>query len=156
VGHSETVTYITQRLKGRNLAENRLCFVFSEDTLTILTSQAIEFSRQIRAIGCQVALDDFGGGLSSFTHLRTVTPSYVKLSRSLTRELGGNRASTALLRAVQEITADLKIHTIAEGVDDLDTLEQLRSLGIDFAEGKAVAPSEPFEVWLEGAVMRSA
>jgi EAL domain-containing protein (putative c-di-GMP-specific phosphodiesterase class I) len=70
--------------------------------------------------------------------------------------LGGNRASTALLRAVQEITADQNIHTIAEGIDDLDTLEQLRRLGIDYAEGKAVAPSEPFEVWLEGAVMRSA
>ena len=77
-------------------------------------------------------------------------------SRSLTRELGGNRASTALLRAVQEITTDQNIHTIAEAVDDTDTLEQLKSLGVDFAEGKAVAPSEPFEVWLEGAVMRSA
>jgi len=129
---------------------------FSEDTLTLLTSQAMEFSRQMRALGCQIGLDDFGGGLSSFTHLRSITPSYVKLSRSLTRELGGNRASTALLRAVQEITADQNIHTIADGVDDLDTLEQLRSLGVDFAEGKAVAPSEPFEVWLEGAVMRSA
>jgi diguanylate cyclase (GGDEF)-like protein len=155
VGNSETIAYVTQSLKGRNLPDNRLCFVFSEDTLTLLTSQAIEFSRQMRAIGCQIGLDDFGGGLSSFTHLRTVTPSYVKLSRSLTRELGGNRASTALLRAVQEITADQKIHTIADGADDPDTLEQLRSLGIDFAEGKAVAPSEPFVVWLEGAVMRS-
>ena len=121
-----------------------------------MSSQAMEFSRQMRTLGCQIGLDDFGGGLSSFTHLRSVTPSYVKLSRSLTRELGGNRASTALLRAVQEITTDQNIHTIAEAVDDTDTLEQLKSLGVDFAEGKAVAPSEPFEVWLEGAVMRSA
>jgi len=156
VGTEETIDYITRSLSSRNLSGNRLCFVFSEDTLTLLTSQAMEFSRQIRALGCQIGLDDFGGGLSSFTHLRSITPSYVKLSRSLTRELGGNRASTALLRAVQEITADQDIHTIADGVDDLENLEQLRSLGIDFAEGKAVAPSEPFEVWLEGAVMRSA
>jgi EAL domain-containing protein (putative c-di-GMP-specific phosphodiesterase class I) len=40
-------------------------------------------------------------------------------------------------------------------VDDQENIEQLRSLGIDYAQGKAVAPSEPFEVWLEGAVMRS-
>jgi diguanylate cyclase (GGDEF)-like protein len=156
VGNRETIDYVKRSLTSRSLPGNRLCFVFSEDTLTLLTSQAMEFSRQIRALGCQIGLDDFGGGLSSFAHLRSITPSYVKLSRSLTRELGGNRASTALLRAVQEITADQNIHTIADGVDDQGTLEQLRSLGIDFAEGKAVAPSEPFDVWLEGAVMRSA
>jgi diguanylate cyclase (GGDEF)-like protein len=156
VGNRETIDYVKRSLTSRSLPGNRLCFVFSEDTLTLLTSQAMEFSRQMRALGCQIGLDDFGGGLSSFAHLRSITPSYVKLSRSLTRELGGNRASTALLRAVQEITADQNIHTIADGVDDQGTLEQLRSLGIDFAEGKAVAPSEPFDVWLEGAVMRSA
>lgn len=155
VGNRETVNFISRSLSSRNLSGNRLCFIFSEDTLTLMSSQAMEFSRQIRALGCQIGLEDFGGGLSSFAHLRSVTPSYVKLSRSLTRELGGNRASTALLRAVQEITADQNIRTIAEGVDELASLEQLRSLGVDYAEGKAVAPSEPFEVWLEGAVMRS-
>jgi EAL domain-containing protein (putative c-di-GMP-specific phosphodiesterase class I) len=97
-----------------------------------------------------------GGGLSSFSHLRSIYPSHVILSRSLTRDLGGNRASTALLRAVQEITSDQRIHSIAEDVDNQETLEQLRDLGIDYAQGKAVAPNEPFEVWLEGAVMRTA
>ncbi len=155
VGNRETIDYVTRSLSSRSLSGHRLCFIFSEDTLTHLTSQAMEFSREMRALGCQIGLDDFGGGLSSFTHLRSILPSYVKLSRSLTRELDGNRASTALLRAVQEITADQHIHTIADGIDSLDTLEQLRSLGIAFAGGKAVAPSEPFDVWLEGAVMRS-
>jgi diguanylate cyclase (GGDEF)-like protein len=155
VGNRETIDFITRSLISCNVPGNHLCFIFSEDTLTLMTSQAMEFSRQMRVLGCQIGLDDFGGGLSSFAHLRSITPSYVKLSRSLTRELGGNRASTALLRAVQEITADQNIHTIADSVDDPDILEQLRTLGVDFAEGKAVAPSEPFEVWLEGAVMRA-
>ena len=66
------------------------------------------------------------------------------------------RASTALLRTVQEITADQNIYSIADGVDELNALEQLTALGIDYAAGKAVAPCEPFEAWLEGAVMRSA
>jgi EAL domain-containing protein (putative c-di-GMP-specific phosphodiesterase class I) len=133
-----------------------LCLFFSEDVSTHQSSQAAEFSRQARALGCQVGLDDFGGGLSSFSHLRAIAPSYVKLSRSLTRDLGGNRASTALLRAVQEITADLGIHTIADNINDATTLEQLGELGISYAQGPAVAAAEPFEAWLEGAVIRSA
>jgi diguanylate cyclase (GGDEF)-like protein len=155
LGSKETIDYIARSLASRNVSGGGLCFLFSEDVLTHLTSQAMEFSRQIRLLGCQIGLDDFGGGLSSFSHLRSASPSYVKLNRSLTREMGGNRASTALLRAVQEITADQHIHSIAEGIDDPDSLEQLRSLGIDYAQGKAIAPSEPFEVWLEGAVIRS-
>ncbi len=156
ISSRDTADYIARSLASRNLSGNRLCFVFSEDALTHLTSQAMEFSRQMRTLGCEIGLDDFGGGLSSFSHLRSIYPSHVKLSRSLTRDLGGSRASTALLRAVQEITSDQHIHSIAEDVDDQETLEQLRDLGIDFAQGKAVAPNEPFDVWFEGAVMRTA
>lgn len=156
ISSRETADYIGRSLVSHNLAGNRLCFVFSEDILTHHTSQAMEFSRQMRTLGCEIGLEDFGGGLSSFSHLRSIYPSHVILSRSLTRDLGGNRASTALLRAVQEITSDQRIHSIAEDVDNQETLEQLRDLGIDYAQGKAVAPNEPFEVWLEGAVMRTA
>ena len=156
ISSRETADYIARNLASHNLSGERLCLVFSEDILTHLTSQAMEFSRQMHMLGCAIGLDDFGGGLSSFSHLRSISPSHVKLSRSLTRDLGGSRASTALLRAVQEITSDQHIHTIAEDVDDQETLDQLRDLGIDFAQGKAVAPNEPFEVWLEGAVMRTA
>jgi diguanylate cyclase (GGDEF)-like protein len=155
ISSRETVDYIAQSLAALNLEGDRLCFVFSEDILTHQTSQAIEFSRQMKALGCQIGLEDFGGGLSSFSHLRSIYPSHVKLSHSLIRDLGGSRASTALLRAVQEITADQRIRSIAEDIDDLETLEQLRDLGIDYAQGKAVAPNEPFDVWFEGAVMRS-
>lgn len=154
VASRETIDYIARGLTGKNIAGNRLCFIYSEDILTHMVSQATEFSRQIRMLGCQIGLGEFGGGLSSFSQLRNINPSHVKLSHSLTRDLGGNRASTALLRAVQEITADQHILTIAEDINDPETLEQLRDLGINYAQGKAAAPSEPFEVWLEGAVMR--
>ena len=156
ISRRDTSDYIAHSLSSHNLSGNRLCFIFSEDILTHLTSQAMDFSRQMRTLGCEIGLEDFGGGLSSFSHLRSIYPSHVKLSQSLTRDIGGSRASTALLRAVQEITSDQNIRSIAEDIDDLETLEQLRDLGIDYAQGKAVAPNEPFEVWFEGAVMRTA
>jgi EAL domain-containing protein (putative c-di-GMP-specific phosphodiesterase class I) len=56
---------------------------------------------------------------------------------------------------VQEITSDLDIYTLADGVDDSAGLQQLSEIGITYAEGLAVAPSEPFQVWFEGVVMRS-
>jgi EAL domain-containing protein (putative c-di-GMP-specific phosphodiesterase class I) len=137
-----------------NLDGKGLCLLFSEEESARHTNQAKEFCRIVRSVGCQIALNDFGGGLSSFGHLRNIAPDCVKLSRTLTRDLTGNRASTALLRAVQEITKDLDIYTLADGVDDRDALQQLTTIGITYAEGLAVAPSEPFSVWFEGVVMR--
>ncbi|HJV93833.1 MAG TPA: diguanylate cyclase [Azonexus sp.] len=156
LGCREVIDAIARKLTAHNISGNGLYLIFSEDVSTHQTSQAIEFSRQARALGCHIGLNDFGGGLSSFSHLRSIAPSCVKLSRSLTRDLGGNRASTALLRAIQEITADQDIYSIADGIDQSGAVEQLRSLGISYAQGNALAPSEPFEVWLEGAVFRSA
>lgn len=156
LGRRALIDFIARRLAEKELPGNGLCLVFSEDVTTHHGNQAADFSRQVRTLGCQVGLDDFGGGLSSFSHLRAIAPSCVKLSRSLTRDLGGNRASTALLRAVQEITADLGIHSIADNVNDSTALAQLEQLGISYAQGLAVAPDEPFDVWLEGAVIRSA
>ncbi|UCV11778.1 diguanylate cyclase [Dechloromonas denitrificans] len=154
LGQSKVVEHIARGLASHNLPGSGLCLLFSEDVSTHQSSQIPEFLRQIRILGCQVGLSDFGGGLSSFSHLHTISPSYIKLSTSLTRDLGGNRASTALLRAVQEITADLGIYSIAENIDETPAIEQLKALGISYAQGKAIAPCEPFEVWLEGAVMR--
>jgi diguanylate cyclase (GGDEF)-like protein len=156
LGRADVMDSIARGLASHNLSGNGLCLLFSEDVSTHQTSQAIEFSRRVRALGCQIGLNDFGGGLSSFSHLRSISPGYVKLSRSLTRDLGGNRASTALLRAIQEITADQGIFSIAEGIDDIWAIKQLKDLGLSYVQGNAVAPCEPFEVWLEGAVFRSA
>ena len=155
LGRQEVIEYIETNMAQHDLSRQELCLIFSEDASTHHTSQAIEFARQLRALGCRVGLDDFGSGLTSFNHLRSIGPAYIKLSQSLTRDLDGNRASTALLRAIQEIATDQHIRSVADGVNTPEALEQLRSLGIDYAEGKAVSPCEPFDVWLEGAVMRA-
>lgn len=151
----DTATYIARQLTELNVGGGGLCFLFSEEESARKSTQVLAFSQSVRSVGCRIALDDFGGGLSSFSHLRAIAPDCVKLSRSLTRDLNGNRASTALLRAVQEITSDLEIYTLADGVDEPGRLKQLSEIGISYAEGLAIAPCEPFQVWFEGVVMRS-
>lgn len=150
----EVIDCLLRGLTSKQLTGHGLCFIFSEDISTHSPNQAADFSRQIRALGCQIGLGDFGGGPSSISQLRTLAPSVVVLNQSLTRELNGNRASTALLRAIQEIASDLGIDTIAKDIDIPVALDQLATLGISYAQGDAVAPCEPLDVWLEGAVCR--
>ena len=150
----ETGDYIAARLAEHAIHGDGLYLMFSEDVSTHQTSQLIEFSRRMRELGCQIVLTEFGGAISSFTQLRTVAPSHVRLSQSLTRDIGDGMTSTALLRAILEITGEQHIYPIAEAVDDTPSLEHLHRLGIAYAHGKAIAPREPFDAWFEGVVMR--
>ncbi len=151
---AKTGDFIAGNLAAAGIRGEGLCLMFPEEVGTHHTSLLIEFSRRMRELGCQVALSEFGGGVASFTQLRTLQPAYVRLSQSLTRDISDGLSSTALLRAILEITAEQQIFSIAEDVDDTPSLEHLRKLGIAYALGKAVGPREPFEAWFEGAVMR--
>jgi diguanylate cyclase (GGDEF)-like protein len=154
IGNRKTGDFIQKQLAAHGISGKGLSLTFSEDTSTHQASQLIEFSRRMRELGCQIALTDFGGSVSSFSQLRTIAPSHVRLSASLTRNIGDGVTSTALLRAILEIASEHQIHAIAEEADDTILLEQFRQLGICYAHGKAVAPREPFDAWFEGAVMR--
>jgi len=154
LGERAIIEGIARSLTEHQLDGNNLCLMLSEDICSQQTSQAIEFSRQARDLGCRIGLTDFGGGLSSFSHLRSIAPVCVKLSRSLTRDLSGKRSSTALLRAIQEITADQHILSIADGIDDSPSIDKLRQIGINYALGNAVAPCEPLQKWLQDGIHR--
>lgn len=151
---SATADYIADQLSSHSIPGDGLCLMFSEDVSTLLANPLTEFSRRVRELGCQIMLTEFAGSISSFAQLRSLAPSHVRLSQSLTRDIGDTMTSTALLRAILEITGEQQILTIAEEVNDTPQLEHLRKLGIAYASGKAIAPREPFEAWFEGAVMR--
>lgn len=153
-GHHELVTHIAQALAAENISGVGLNLMFNEDASTHNSGQITEFSRQIRTLGCRIALADFGSGLSSFSQLRNLNPAIVKLSRSLTRDIASNRSSSSLLRAIREIATDQNILTVAEGIDDQDTQGIVDELGIDFTAGRAIGPREPLDAWLEGSALR--
>ncbi len=150
----ETANFITQHLQRLNIPGAGLCLMFTEDVGSHHASQLLEFLHRIQPLGCSIALSEFGNGAASFSHLSTLRPSHLCLSQALTRDIESGRSSTALLRAILEIAREQGIATIAEAVDDTPQLVCLRELGLDYAQGKAVAPREPFDAWFEGVVMR--
>ncbi|MDD2885155.1 MAG: diguanylate cyclase [Dechloromonas sp.] len=154
--NSATSDYIGRRLREEGVAGKGLCLMFPEDVTVRQSGQIVEFSRHMQRLGCQIALTEFGSGLSSFHHLRALSPAYIKLSPGLTRDIVDNRTSTALLKAILEITAAQNVYAIADGIDDLSQRDSLATLGVSYAQGQVIAPREPFDAWLEGAILRGA
>ena len=154
VERAGTLKFIAEQIALHRIDGDGLCLLFPEELSSRHASQLSNFAREAGKLGCSIGLQEFGGGMSSFGHLRSLAPAFVKISPSLTQQVGSNKTSTVLLRAIREIAADLGIHSIATEIGDMDSLGALKSLGIDYGQGYAIAPTEPLEAWLEGAVIR--
>ncbi|MGH2708325.1 MAG: EAL domain-containing protein, partial [Actinomycetota bacterium] len=93
--------------------------------------------------GCRFALDDFGSGLSSFGYLKTLPVDYLKIDGRFVKDLIEDPFDCAIVQAVQQIGRVLAIKTIAESAETEPILERLRAIGVDYAQGYAIARPEP-------------
>jgi PAS domain S-box-containing protein len=103
---------------------------------------AREFAEAVTSAGARLALDDFGIGFGSFTYLRALPISYLKIDQSFVRKLD-RRDDRRVAGAVIGIAREFGLQTIAEGVEDKATFEDLRSMGADLAQGYVLGRPAP-------------
>jgi diguanylate cyclase (GGDEF)-like protein/PAS domain S-box-containing protein len=109
---------------------------------------------RLRDIGVQLAIDDFGTGSSSLAYLHRLPIQACKIDRSFIRRLTSQASSVAIVRATIELAHALELRVIAEGVEDAETLEVLRGMGCDLAQGYFISepiPDHATEAWLAGS-----
>ncbi len=88
-------------------------------------------------------MDDFGTGYSSLSYLRSFPFDKIKIERSFVHELGENKHSTAIIRAVTGLGRSLGNTTVAEGIETLERLEHLRTDGCDEVQGYLLGHPAP-------------
>lgn len=145
---TQLLTFIRERLTSHGLEPAQLCFEISEDLVGRDGPRVRDFAAQARALGCQLALDDFGSGLSSFAYLKELPLSWVKLDAKLTRELSSNPISSSLIRAVQSICRTLGLQVVATRVEGEGTFLALQEEGVDWGQGYWFGPARLFDDWL--------
>ncbi|HEY4450288.1 MAG TPA: EAL domain-containing protein [Solirubrobacteraceae bacterium] len=97
--------------------------------------RAREFCGGVLALGCAVALDDFGAGFGSFQYLKQLPFSQVKIDGDFVRRLPVNRIDQLVVKALAGVVRGMGCETIAEFVGDEATISMLRSYGVDYAQG---------------------
>jgi EAL domain-containing protein (putative c-di-GMP-specific phosphodiesterase class I) len=113
------------------------------------------FIEGIGALGCQLALDDFGTGYSGFRYLKSLPVDLLKIDIEFVRDLPTNEASQHVVKAVVSLARDFDQRTVAEGVEDLETMCMLSDFGVDYAQGYAIAKPMPVQEVLSTAPSRS-
>ncbi len=93
--------------------------------------------------GFAIALDDFGVGFSSFSYMKKLPLSYIKLDGSYIKDLCENEKNRAFIESVVIMAKAFNMLTIAEYVQDVNTLNILEEIGVDYAQGYLIGRAEP-------------
>ena len=120
-----------------------LCFEITETAAVTSLSNATFFMRELKARGCKFALDDFGTGLSSFMYLKTLPVDYLKIDGQFITHIATDAVDRSMVEAISKVGRALGIATVAEWVESEAVLDELKRIGVDFAQGFHLARPQP-------------
>ena len=146
VGDDEMLETIQEALDRTGADPALVIFEVTETALMADLDRGRRFATAVRRLGCRFALDDFGTGYGTFTYLKHIPVDYLKIDIEFVRDLLNSDDDERLVRAIVAMARDLGKTTIAEGVEDAATLERLRQLGVDHAQGYHIG--RPAEIGL--------
>lgn len=98
---------------------------------------------ELKALGVRLAIDDFGAGYTSLSHLRRFPIDVLKLDQAFVQGLGREKRDASIAEAVIGLAHALGMTTVAEGIETPDQLDALRELGCDLGQGWLFAPAQP-------------
>lgn len=131
---SDLSTRILLLLAEAGLPPERLIVEVTENAIITDTAQAADVFASLQNAGIRTALDDFGKGYSSLSHLRQLRFNHLKIDSSFIQSMASSE-SQKIVGAVTELGKALGMHVIAEGVDTSEAADVLRALGCERAQG---------------------
>ena len=135
IGTSDLLTFIEQQIRETHADPADLVFEITETALMNDIAAGEAFARGVAALGCGLALDDFGTGFGSFTYLKKLPITHLKIDIEFVRDLVTNPANLHVVKAIISLARAFGLKTIAEGVEDEQVLTLLEAEGVDFAQG---------------------
>ncbi len=143
VSDPRLVAHIKTALERTGANPQLIVFEITETTLVDNDAAARAFVGRLHALGCRVALDDFGTGYSGFRYLKQLPIDFLKIDVEFVRDVAYNPASRTVVEAIVRLAKGFDLETVAEGVEDQATLDEVRGLGVDFAQGYHIGRPAP-------------
>jgi diguanylate cyclase (GGDEF)-like protein/PAS domain S-box-containing protein len=143
VSDRDVMEFIAETVRTAPIDPTRLMFEITETAAIVNIERARQFARRLADLGCQFALDDFGAGFGSFYYLKHLPFDCVKIDGDFIKDLPLNVTDQLTVQAIVAISRGLGKQTVAEFVGDDETLELLRSYGVDHAQGYHIATPRP-------------
>ena len=130
--------YVLTLIEQHGVEPSRLCFEITETEAVRNLARAVRFIDRMRMVGCLVALDDFGAGMSSFGYLKNLPVDVIKIDGSFVRDLDIDPMSRSIINVITEIGHQRGLDVVAEWVASEANAATLRDLGVDYGQGFAL------------------
>ncbi len=148
LGDDDILEFIEDEIDQSMLGYSSFCFEITESAAVSNLDKAQAFIDRLRHRGCQISLDDFGAGLSSFAYLKNFNVDTLKIDGSFIRDITDNRISESMVAAITQVAKVMELKTVAEYVETEETRILLRKLGVDFVQGHIVGRPIPLDIVL--------
>ena len=137
--------FLTGAMRDLGPLARKFCFEITETAAIASLGAAERLINELRTLGCQIALDDFGSGLSSFGYLKHLPIDFLKIDGLFVRDLLTDPVDFALVRAINEVGKTLGKATVAEFVENDEVRARLAELGVDFVQGYGIGRPRPLD-----------
>ncbi|MEO5695138.1 MAG: GGDEF domain-containing phosphodiesterase [Usitatibacter sp.] len=147
----ELPAVVDQCLKTWNVRPEHVLLEVAESSTLVDAERSVAILTRLRGVGVQIAIDDFGTGFTSLAHLRRLPVDELKIDRPFVRGMLADKGDMALVRSAIDIGHNFGLRVVAEGAEDAATVEELKRLGCDVAQGHALSPAlaaDELTAWL--------
>jgi len=159
LGDAALPDLVRAALRRAGIEPGRLTLEVTENGVMTDPHRAIDVLDKLRAIGVRVAVDDFGTGHASLTYLKQLAIDELKIDKSFITNYALDHSDGIIVRSTVDLAHNLGLWVVAEGVEDPATLEGLRAIGCDTAQGFYLSrpmPAREFERWMRNRTLQPA
>lgn len=150
---------LSSLLEAHRVPPTQLTVELIEDAISLAPEEVLKTLGGLAELGVGIAIDDFGQGHSSLGRLRRLPIDELKIDRAFVAEMHTDEHDAVIVRSTINLAHDLGLRVVAEGVEDSETLSELRDLGCDEAQGYFIArpmTADRVTDWLSGWQQRHA
>ncbi len=145
INDPETFAFIRQAIAAEGVDPKHVGFETAESVAIGNLGKANQLIAELRRLGCAFGLDDFGSGVSSFAYLKALGADYLKIDGMFVANIPRDRIDHTMVRSIKEIGHVMGKKVIAESVESEAVVEKLREIGVDYAQGFAIAAPRPLD-----------
>nr|WP_240457338.1 bifunctional diguanylate cyclase/phosphodiesterase [Vibrio neptunius] len=145
MGNKEFIAFLLDKLQYSSVPCEKICLEITETAAMSNMNQAIDLFSQFKQLGCKIALDDFGSGLSSFGYLKKLPVDIVKIDGLFVRDIDVNEVDHLMVRSINDLAKQMGKKTVAEFVENNRIIDLLVELGVDYAQGYVIGKPKPLE-----------